>query len=557
MNAKEQFRILYRQFLFRLMDVEMLSTSAGGDAGGFLGQIGALLIFGSVVLSLGAVTVGQRVRDTAAAGPVWSSELFLISLNMLVVGVFALLSWDSTFPDRRDVLVLAPLPIRGRTMFAGKVAAAASALGLVLAAWNCLSGFAWPLMMAPPAGRFIGTVRFVAAFWTALVTSGIFLYCVILAVQGAAAQLPRRWYLRVSAALQIALFVLFLGVMCLQSVIAPENHVWLPTYWFLGLLSELSGAFAAEGHIVMAPLWQRAWIGLAIAILLAGGAFFVSYLRMLQKIVEEPDVAPGSRGGLWLPRFGNLPQTALAQFVIRTLVRSRRHRAILAFYLGGGFAIVAVYLGAAREMTRLTWADTVKQVSFPMLVATATMLCASWLGTRTVFSLPLDLRANWLFRLVPMPEGTASVTAVRRALIFLSVFPIVAVSALLLLWFWPWKSAAGHLLLLALLGSVLSDASLYGFRKIPFTCSYLPGKSKAHLVFWFGVIPVMIAIHKAAVFEQSAMAAPLNYWTTAAIVAAVAIAARYITNAGAKQHELESQFEESRSDELIGLGLNR
>ena len=30
----------------------------------------------------------------------------MIATTMLVVGLFAILSWDSTFPDRRDVMVL-------------------------------------------------------------------------------------------------------------------------------------------------------------------------------------------------------------------------------------------------------------------------------------------------------------------------------------------------------------------------------------------------------------------------------------------------------------------
>src|ERR1035438_1718438 len=108
MNTKLQFRVLYRQFLFRLMDVELLSASARGDSSGLLGQFGALLIFGSVLLSWGAVSVGQAIRDKGSAAPVWSVERFMVSLTMLVVGIFALLNWDSTFPDRRDVLVLAP-----------------------------------------------------------------------------------------------------------------------------------------------------------------------------------------------------------------------------------------------------------------------------------------------------------------------------------------------------------------------------------------------------------------------------------------------------------------
>ena len=56
---------------------------------------------------------------------------------MLVVGLFAVLSWDSTFPDRRDVLVLAPLPLRPRTLFLAKIAGVATALGMTVLLLHC------------------------------------------------------------------------------------------------------------------------------------------------------------------------------------------------------------------------------------------------------------------------------------------------------------------------------------------------------------------------------------------------------------------------------------
>src|ERR1700691_2995911 len=243
MNTKLQFRVLYRQFLFRLMDVELLSASAGGDASAMFGQFVSLLIFGSLLSAYMSLPIGAAVRDSGLPGPVWWAERTVISVTMLVVGVFALLSWDSTFPDRRDVLVLAPLPVRVRTLFAAKIAAAASALGLTLAMWNSLSGFAWPMVLAPAGSGYAGAVRFVAAFWVTLLVAGIFLYCAVLGVQAFAAQLPRSWYLRVSPLLQMTAFVLFLGVLFFQpsldtaaALVAPENQrtlAWLPPYWFL------------------------------------------------------------------------------------------------------------------------------------------------------------------------------------------------------------------------------------------------------------------------------------------------------------------------------------
>ena len=552
MNSRLQFRVLYRQFLFRLMDVEMLSSSARGDAGELLGQLGALLIFGSVVSSLAAITVGQRVHESGVPDLVWQTERFLLSLNMLVVGVFALLSWDSTFPDRRDVLVLTPLPISGRTLFTAKIAAAASALGLVVAAWNSLAALAWPMVLAPQGAGIRANLRFIAAFWIALVASGAFLYCAVLALQGFAGQLPRRWYLRISPVLQIGVFILFLGVVFFQPTIfldgaGATNHTalaWLPSYWFQGLLSELSGAYAREGRAVMPLLAMRAVVGLAIAIAAACSSFLLSYLRTLRQIVEQPDIASGSRTGVWLPPFGSRPQTALAHFVIRTLARSRQHRAILALYLGGGFSIVALYLGAARAAHR---------VEVALLVGSTVMLAAAWLGTRTVFSLPLDVRANWLFRVIPLPAGRESQAAIRRALLALTVLPACAATAVIQLAFWPWRPAVGHLLALALAGSALVDFSLRGFRKIPFTCTYLPGKSKAHLVFWFGIIPVVILIHQGAAFEKSALSNGLTYAAMLTVLAAAAVLARCIANAETP----ETQFEETPSDALIGLGLDR
>jgi CubicO group peptidase (beta-lactamase class C family) len=67
---------------------------------------------------------------------------------MLVVGLFAVLSWESMFPDRRDVLVLAPLPVRAHTLFLAKVAAVATALSLTVVVLNVFPGIAAPFAFA-------------------------------------------------------------------------------------------------------------------------------------------------------------------------------------------------------------------------------------------------------------------------------------------------------------------------------------------------------------------------------------------------------------------------
>jgi len=147
--VKLQFRVLYRKFLFRMVDLELLSADAQGDSNKLLGQFAALLIVVSIVLSIPAMGAGAgHTPPEIRLFGVWGLEHFLIATTMLVVGLFAVLSWDSTFPDRRDVLVLAPLPVRAGTLFLAKVAAAGTALSLTVACararWSWASSiFSW------------------------------------------------------------------------------------------------------------------------------------------------------------------------------------------------------------------------------------------------------------------------------------------------------------------------------------------------------------------------------------------------------------------------------
>src|SRR5205807_7115516 len=118
--------------------------------------------------------------------------------------------------------------------------------------------------------------------------------------------------------------------------------------------------------------------------------------------VEEPDIAPGSRGASWLPRFGNPVQTAIGQFTVRTLARSRQHRMILAFYLGIGFALTLFLLKAPAMKPQLPDApatDPWRAANTPLLAVSIMMMALALVGTRVVFALPLDLRANWIFRI--------------------------------------------------------------------------------------------------------------------------------------------------------------
>jgi hypothetical protein len=565
--AKLQFRVLYREFLFRIVDLEVLS--AQGHMSKLLVQFAALLAALSLMFSIGAWGFGDSQMTPATLSiATLGTEHFLIATTMLVVGLFAVLTWESTFPDRRDVLVLGPLPVRARTLFLAKVVALAIALSLTVLALNVFTGLTWPFVFVPFNGGVLGSIRSLVAYWMTMLAAGAFVFCCVLGVQGLAAQLlPRRRFLRLSAFLQLAAFCLLLSVYFLQpslatpkALTAPQNQpllAWLPSYWFLGLFEELKGSV----HPAFVPLGRRALTGMAVAGFGAAGAFLLSYFRTLRKIAEEPDIVPSSRGANWSPPFGDSLQTAVVVFSVRTLLRSRQHRVILAFYWGIGFAIVLAYLKSllakGTSLLDVFASAPLSHVNVPLLASSVVMMCFAEVGVRVVFTLPLALRSNWIFRITAV-RGTAEyLAATRRSLLVLAVAPVWAGSAMLFLSIWPLRQAAGHLLVLGLLGMILADLCLHGFQKIPFTCSYLPGKANVHVTS-VAYMTVLVALTDVAVqFERRALQDPASYAAMLVVFGIVALWARRRTAALAESPETALQFEEAPAAEIFALELHR
>jgi cation transport ATPase len=184
------------------------------------------------------------------------------------------------------------------------------------------------------------------------------------------------------------------------------------------------------------------------------------------------------------------------------------------------------------------------------------MTALAVVGTRVVFAFPLELRANWIFRATGVQGGPEILAASRRALLLLSVAPVWVVSTVVCFRLWPWHQAAGHLAVLTLLGMLLTDLSLCGFRKIPFTCSYLPGKSQAHMVF-LAACGLVWLVHLGVTFERQALQEPRTMMATLMLLAVAAAGVRWGTAARARLDERELQFEEVPAPAVLGLGLHR
>ena len=117
---------------------------------------------------------------------------------------------------------------------------------------------------------------------------------------------------------------------------------------------------------------------------------------------------------------------------------------------------------------------------------------------------PWRPRANWIFRLTAIEPPGAYFSAVRKALAAVTVLPLWLAGAAAYFLIWPARPAAQHMLVLSLIALLIVHRALDQFRKIPFACTYLPGKSNLH---------VKIGVFGAALLTVASVSAQAEYFS--------------------------------------------
>ena len=330
---------------------------------------------------------------------------------MLVVGLFAVLSWDSTFPEparRSGAGAFARPP---RTIFLAKVAASRRGSKPDRGRSQRASQHHFAdVIRASDNGGLLGLIlsllplRCFAAYWITMLSAGAHL-------SSAASWACKAWPRNCSRAAIFCGFGVFANgrlLPVLERVLSGAVAEYTegphrpgksdtPGLATLLLVSRTLSILNGIQHPALAPLANRALAGLGDSGLAAPGPhsccpISARFARLWKRPTSRP--ARGAEVGCRVSaiRF----ETAIVQFSIRTLLRSRQHRVILAFYWGLGGAIITF-------VTETRFAH--QKLNVPMLFASVVMMLVAVLGTRIVFSMPLEVRANWVFRLAPLRGG--------------------------------------------------------------------------------------------------------------------------------------------------------
>jgi hypothetical protein len=546
-----QFATLFRVFLARIVDLEILAKDA--DTTKLVGQFMTVLVGFSFMFSLPVLLVSSALPAPVA----WTPEHFFIATTLLAVGVVSVMSWDAAMPDRRDILVLGPLPVRMSTLFAAKIAALFAAPALTIASLNIFTGAVWPFLFASYREGIFHTLRAWPAYWITMVCGGACLFCGLLTLQGLLQNiLPRQLFLRLSAVMQAAVLCALLCLYLLepslestQALTAPQNQrllAWLPSYWFLAMFQQLNGSMRPE----FAWLAQRAYRMLGISILGAACTVLLSYVRTLPKIVEQPEIVPAVKS-LRLPGLlGEGFYQAITLFSIRTLLRSRQHRMITSFYVGIGLAMVIAF---AKTSAEDGYASAVG-IPTTTLLASALLIVLPVIALRMVVAIPISLKANWVMQMTQVRPERCYRRATRVSWLLMTVLPLITVLGGLLLSLYPRRPASLHLGLLLALGLLTVELCLMTFAKVPFACSYLPGKANLHFVFWASLFATVALLRQGIKSESDMLLRP---WPFLALIASV-----LLTAAGTVAHtETRCKksgaliFEEKYEEPVVSLNL--
>ncbi len=171
-------------------------------------------------------------------------------------------------------------------------------------------------------------------------------------------------------------------------------------------------------------------------------------------------------------------------------------------------------------------------------------------GLRYAFTVPAELRANWVFQ-----QGCSTpaeyLAGARQAALALGLAPF----ALLVPVFtaaWGWRTGGLHVLLGAVVGWLLVESQMAGMERLPFTCSYVPGKANVRSWWTIYVLAYLVYVGVLCWVDLKILQAPRRVvWFLAAAWAARIAIERYRR----RQVGLPLTFDERPAPAVLTLEL--
>ena len=552
-NERDQFRVLFRTFLRGLFENDLVPATV--DLRQSALWLAAVFMIPPAVFALVlSLSYGSWMTDDELALRAVPQKLYFIGYSMAVVGFVTVLVWDRLFPDRRDAIMLGSLPIRPRTIVVARLAALVAVVVGFAIAVN-LPGTVLFSLVAGSYLPFEAFLRYPVAHFIATTAAGLLVFLALAALQACIGLvLPERLLRRVSLLAQL-LFVIVLiewlafapGLLARLAAIDPgatsealaaadspyqfvglttsRVGIWLPPVWFLGLYEVIWG-FDPEAFRRLAGTGVLALAAtLSIATLACGAVS----RRVVRHALETPPDAPRRTGlvSRTATRLANATilrhpvEQAIVVFAARSLARSRLHRLLVAAYVGLGLAfIVGSFLspitGIADDALSVSLsAPSVRLLSIPLVLSFFVPV-----ALRVLFAVPTELGANRIFRMTEIDDKAAYLNGSRKAMWLLGALPIAGVTFPVYAVWWGPVTALEHTAFWLLMSGCLTELLLCRFRKVPFACSYVPGKANLKYLWPVYALALTAYAYWTARLELWLLAEPVRWSVACTLLAA-------------------------------------
>lgn len=198
-------------------------------------------------------------------------------------------------------------------------------------------------------------------------------------------------------------------------------------------------------------------------------------------------------------------QQAVVVFLAKGFAGSGQHRMILMGY--GGFG-VAVLLSGMMGMLGLV--EPARAMAARFVYAHVILLAFLLIGVRHLFSIPVELKANWLFQITEGEGRRQWLRAVDRFVLFFGAAGMLIVPFPLEVRLLGWR-AVSESALFAAFGLLCYEGLFASWEKLPFTCSYLPGMwiAAVQLFGYLALLPAVSAILLACLYNGAMFAGAL------------------------------------------------
>jgi hypothetical protein len=235
----------------------------------------------------------------------------------------------------------------------------------------------------------------------------------------------------------------------------------------------------------MAALAHCAEAGLVIAVALSLLCYVAGYRRHRKLLVESG--AGSWRGDRkwagavleWL--VPNPRQQAILVFMTKTLARSSQHRMILMGYGGVGVAILLTGILGIREAI-----PELNRTAAYFVYAHVILLTFLLIGLRHLFTIPVELKANWTFQIAEWQGRLDWMRAVDRFILFWGAVLMLAIPLPFEVKLLGWRAVA-EVALFTTFGLLCYEWIFTNWQKLPFTCSHLSGKIPAWILVLWGI----------------------------------------------------------------------